>query len=358
MALVVLCTLAQVRMGTFRAVDMYVRSMFVYWTPQGASWRVPVFPGGGLVGLFLLLNLVAAQGSRLEWSWRKAGLWTVHLGLILLFVGEFVTGLFQVETQLQVEEGQARNFIESVRETELALIDGTDSSKDRVYSIPERVLARQGAVEHPELPFTLLVKRFFANSELSRHNPGEQGMASMATQGLGPGLVALERPPVSRDDEGNVVTAFVEIVDGDRSLGTWLVSSGLGAEQPFAYEGRSFRLALRRSRRYLPFSLALKDFRHEKHPGTDIPRRFSSLVRLQDPARGQDREVLISMNQPLRYGGRTFYQASFGKDDTLSILQVVENPGWLIPYLAAALVGTGLLWHFLMRLRPALKEAR
>ncbi len=56
--------------------------------------------------------------------------------------------------------------------------------------------------------------------------------------------------------------------------------------------------------------------------------------------------MLIYMNQPLRYAGKTFYQASFGKNDTLSILQVVANPGWLLPYISCVLVTLGLLVHF------------
>ena len=56
--------------------------------------------------------------------------------------------------------------------------------------------------------------------------------------------------------------------------------------------------------------------------------------------------MLIYMNQPLRYDGKAFYQASFGKGDTLSILQVVENPGWLLPYISCVLVALGLLIHF------------
>ena len=51
-------------------------------------------------------------------------------------------------------------------------------------------------------------------------------------------------------------------------------------------------------------------------------------------------------NNPLRYRGLTFFQQSFGKDDTLSVLQVVANPVWVTPYLACLLVSLGLLWHF------------
>ena len=59
---------------------------------------------------------------------------------------------------------------------------------------------------------------------------------------------------------------------------------------------------------------------------------------------------------PARYEGRTFYQASFGKNDTLSILQVVENPGWLLPYISCVLVTLGLLVHFGIAMRRSTKR--
>ena len=62
------------------------------------------------------------------------------------------------------------------------------------------------------------------------------------------------------------------------------------------------------------------------------------------------------MNQPLRYEGKAFYQASFGKGDTLSILQVVENPGWLLPYVSCVLVTIGLIVHFAITLRRSSKR--
>jgi hypothetical protein len=43
--------------------------------------------------------------------------------------------------------------------------------------------------------------------------------------------------------------------------------------------------------------------------------------------------------------------------DTLSILQVVQNPGWLIPYISCLLVTVGLLVHFSISLRRGLRRA-
>ncbi|HEY6105975.1 MAG TPA: hypothetical protein VIV59_08330, partial [Anaeromyxobacteraceae bacterium] len=94
MVLVVACTLAQVQLGTFGAVEVFMRTWLVRWHVPGTALSLPVFPGGALVGLVLMVNLVAAQLRRLELSWRKAGIWITHVGLILLFVGEFVTGMF------------------------------------------------------------------------------------------------------------------------------------------------------------------------------------------------------------------------------------------------------------------------
>ena len=87
-------------------------------------------------------------------------------------------------------------------------------------------------------------------------------------------------------------------------------------------------------------------FSHDKYAGTDIPKNFSSRLRLTTPDGRDDREVLIYMNNPLRYAGLTFYQASFDNNDRTTILQVVRNPSWLIPYIACAVMTLGLVWQF------------
>ena len=43
--------------------------------------------------------------------------------------------------------------------------------------------------------------------------------------------------------------------------------------------------------------------------------------------------------------------------DTLSVLQVVDNPGWLLPYVSCVLVSIGLLVHFALSLRRATRRA-
>jgi ResB-like family len=313
MVLVVGCTLAEARVGTFAAVDTTIRSLLIYWSVPGTGWSVPIFPGGALVGLVLSLNLVVAQVKRFEMSLRKLGLWIVHLGLILLFAGEFVTSLFQVETRLAIEEGQTVDFVESPREMELAVVDTTEADHD-VYAIPQSFLVPGKFVEVPGTPFVIQVKGFSADRS----------------------------------------ALLIEPFAGPKSHGTWLVSKAAAAPQSFVHDHHTYALSLRNRREHLPFAVTLKKFRHDTYPGTDIPKNFSSLVHLSRPSTGEERDVLISMNQPFRYAGKAFYQQSFGKDDTLSILQVVQNPGWLLPYASCVLVAAGLLFHFALSLRRSL----
>jgi hypothetical protein len=195
MVLVVACTLAQVRLGTLGAVNLYMRSWF-YWMPLG-DLSIPIFPGGALVGLVLLVNLVAAQGRRLELSWRKSGIWVVHAGLIILVVGEFVSGGFQVDGRLAFEEGQTANYVEVPREVELAVADVTDPAFDDVYGVSERALGRGVRVAIAGTPLVVDVRRFDRNAQLLRG----AGVASGATQGVGAGLGIQPLPPVTVDDQ-------------------------------------------------------------------------------------------------------------------------------------------------------------
>jgi len=121
--------------------------------------------------------------------------------------------------------------------------------------------------------------------------------------------------------------------------------------QTFQQAGRSYVIAMRFSRSYKPFTLTLLKFSHDKYSGTEIPKNFSSRIRLETPAAKEDREVLVYMNNPLRYDGFTFYQASFEPgNDKVTVLQVVRNPSWLIPYIACTIMTLGLAWQFWIHL--------
>ena len=362
LVLIFAATLDQVHLGIWAVQEKYFRSFYVLAKPVG-DVPIPVFPGGYLIGGLLLINLVAAHLYRFKFTWRKAGIQLTHIGLILLLVGELLSGLWQEDYSMRLEQGQPKIYSESQFDYELALIDTTDPKFDDVVVIPADVLAKGAPVQHPKLPFRVVPKLYYPNSTLAMRAPPAEGATpaateppSPATTGIGPRLIATPLPMTYKMDERNLPTAFVELVGPEGSLGTFLTAPHPRAGAPYlpaigpqSFEagGRTWTIGLRPTRAYKPFTLTLLKFSHDRYAGTEIPKNFSSNIRLQTPGGQEDREVLIYMNNPLRYGGYTFYQASYDpRDPNVTILQVVRNPSWLVPYIACTMMTLGLLVQF------------
>ena len=348
-------TLAQVHLGLFKAQSEFFRSFLIYWPLDGTAPHIPIFPGGYLLGTVLLINLMAAHLRYYQPGKRKIGIALIHLGVVLLLVGQMLTDVLSRESALHFRIGETKNYSEADRAYELAVIDTTEKDSEKVVAIPCSVLVRRGTVSDSELPFTVSAKTFYANAELTETKAAGFEPVKI-TAGIGAGFWWRELPRVTAMDRVDQPSAVVEIAAPRGGPGTFLVSAMLVQPQQFTYDNHTYEMLLRPERFYMPFSLRLLEFHHDKYPGTDIPKNFSSRVRLQNLDTRESREVLIYMNNPLRYQGETFYQASYDPDDGGSILQVVHNPSWLTPYLSCVMVGVGLTWQFLSHLIPFLKR--
>jgi hypothetical protein len=363
-------TLAQVRLGLYEVQAQFFHSFLVWWTLPGTALKIPVLPGGWLLGVVLLVNLLAAHIQRFQFNRRKIGMVLVHGGLIFLLLGQFLTELWQKESAMRLEIGESKNYSEDNRRNELAVIDVTDPAHNQVVVIPQALLEKGGDIRPPGLPFALRVKDYFTNSLPA--GPMSGGGAKLkAADGIGQHLLFTAAPVTARLDDENKPAALVEVVSEKGSVGNWTVSTWLtrrpwssmlqgqfgsmlgtpiDGPQTFNLGGRTYQLALRAVRYYQPCTISLLEFKHDVYAGTDIPSNFSSKVHLYDPSRGEDRDVVIRMNSPLRYRGVAYYQASFEPGDRVSILQVVRNPASVTPYLACSMIAGGLVLQFLTHL--------
>lgn len=371
MILVFAGTLAQVQLGIQIVQERYFQSIFVWWPfGQEDGFRIPVFPGGHLIGGVLLVNLVLAHIRHFAWTWRALGIQLTHAGLIIMLAGGALTDIFSVESHMRLEEGETKNYSEEYNARELAVTNTSGPELDQVTAISADGLRKGSLISHESLPFSIAVKEFYPNSRVTTFRPSHEGTRPASTHGVGSSVTVSKQPLNTEPDKGNMMSAVIEILpgpdaqtDGRTTLGTWLVSDGLATTQVFEAAGKTWSIALRPKRHYKPFSLTLLDFVHERYPGTQIPKNFSSRVILHDPAKSTDREALIYMNHPLRYQAETFYQSGFDRNEDATILQVVATPSFEIPFLPSAVlrvshlpyiscvvVGAGLLLQFSMHL--------
>lgn len=362
--LVFVGTVAQADEGLFQAQERYFKQWIVIGTTQ-FGWAMPwfVFPGGYTLGVALLVNLISAHIQRFQWGWAKLGIHLTHLGVIILLVGQLATDMLQVETRMSFREGESANFIEDHRDFELVLASDVDAANEEVVAFPQEMLFEGATIQHAKLPFTMRVKKFYPNSEVRQRAPAVDKGEPPATEGSGP-KVTLEPRPVFKDmDNKNIASAVLELVgDGKEGRGTWLVSPFM-LTQTIEAAGKTFRVALRDERTYLPYSFKLLQATHKRYAGTDTPKDFRSRVLIENPQTKESREVEISMNSPLRYAGRAFFQYKMTKDELdraagASMLQVVRNPSWLAPYIGCIVVAVGMLWQFLYHLARFLAKPR
>jgi ResB-like family len=379
-------TLAQVDEGLFNAQARYFRQ----WIILGADlfgWKIPlILPGGYLIGTLLLINLIAAHIYRFQLTVRKLGIQLAHAGVILLLVGQLTTDMLARETQLRLVQGQTKSYSESSRNYELAFTTDAGSNLEKVIPIPESVLERGGEIQNPNLPFTIHVKKFWKNST-PQFRPMMAQNPPMATNGVAEHFDFHPAAEVTSMDDKNVPTALIEIAGANGSLGDWVISGwtaddglipvveqnyeqqvgpqlaqkvadDLTAAQSVDVGGKKYTFELRPSRLYFGFSMKLLKATHTVYEGTDIPKDFRSLVLLKNPQTGENRQVQIYMNAPLRYSGLTFYQYQMDAGEATreagrtpsSVLQVVRNPSWLTPYIGCAMVAAGLIIQFLFHL--------
>lgn len=363
-------TLDQVHYGIYHAQNKYFAHAFVVWEypsqffwGEHLSWFHLTMPGGYLLGPLLVVNLMVAHFRYFRPSWKKAGIPLIHGGIVLLLLGQLWTQVRQIDYFMWLGEGESSNFVEAFHYDEFVIIDKSDPDTDRVYAWDIKALENaNGVLSHRDLPFVIDVIWFAKNAAIFPRSAAQTNYGTMPfDRGLGAerDYIVLAMPPTYAEGERNVTSAILRLSGDDGRIGTWLVSNIFRQTLPlreffpvqsFEYQGREYEIAIRFKRAYLPAELELIEFRHDRYPGTDIPFNFSSEMRIHNPETGTSRNALIYMNHPLRFGGLTFYQASFADEDTKSMLQVVSNPARWVPYISSLIISAGLTLQFVISL--------
>ncbi len=300
---------------------------------------------------------------------KRGGNVLIHIGVALLMVGQFVFGDRQVEQRLNVVEGDSTNMVYIQDEVELVVVDPSDPEQDSVVAIPEarirRALRRGGTIDDDALPCKIQIDRWMKNSRLLRVNPDEENLATVG-MGLNATVEETKAYGAAESSRLNIASAYLTLIDRESSepINTILVSQhindpkqiyGMGTDiaEQVDINGKRFEVALRFRRDYKPYYVHLKDVERINYSGSDTPRDYSSRIVITDKGSGASIEERTWMNNPIRYQGETFYQSQHypvqlddGSMGEATGLQIVENAGWVIPYVCCMMVMVGMFAHF------------
>ena len=347
MILVVLGTLAQKDMGLYAAQNRYF-SAWITW-----FWFIPM-PGGRLTLIIILINLSFFFFKKSIWKIKKLGIVILHLGGILLLVGGGLTAMFSSEGNMVIEESAQSNHVEDYHLMELAIINTSASSFDEFTIFDQALLKRNQILKHTNLNFEIEILNYLENCEPTRRT----SPAGILHKGLLK-IFMLNELKSEKEDNWNRPGMIYKISNsGTIADGMYGIFLGQSVSQTISVNDKDYTIILRRKRTHLPFSIELLDFKKILHPGTDIPKSYSSDINLIE--NGAVRKILIEMNEPLRHKGYTFFQSSFieGPDSETTVLAVVKNYGRLFPYISSIIMCIGLLFHLSQKLPDLFRKTR
>ena len=338
MVLVFVGTLVQRDIGLYAAQQQYFSS-WIKWL-----WYIP-FPSGKMVMLIIFINLSCYFFRPHIFNKNKIGITITHIGVILMLLGGGITSFFSNEGSVVIDEGKTVNYYENYYDKEFIIIDTSNADFDQFLVFDDPLLRIDNILSHNFISFDIEILDYFINCKpASRIYSADENYKGMARNFF------LQELPVEKEYEKNISGLIYKVINSDAEDGIYINYVGQSITQTIVDDNKEYMLILRRHRTYLPFELELIDFEKTMHPGTNIAKSYSSLVNLIE--NGIPRKVLIEMNQPLRYKGHTFYQASFieqGEVQT-TVLATVKNHGRLFPYISTIIMCIGILYHMLFML--------
>lgn len=333
-------------------------SVWTPWAPDGMEVgpiSIPL-PGASVVLALLALNLIVGGVVRLRKRVATLGVLVAHLGILLLLAGSFVEFLVSEKGQLTLyepepgrpptaEESAGSNEFRAWNEWEIVVRERHEGTRTTEFVLDAerlRDLDPDDVVRfsHARLPFVVEVTDWRRNA-----TPVRASGEADALEGW-----RLEGSPPRKEAERNRPGSRVTFARSGAALARGLVWSAQALPWVATVDARRFEVALRTRRWTFPFRLVLRRFVHDEHPGTSMAREFSSYVtKVEDGVR---RDVHVTMNEPFRHRGYTFYQSSWGPQDAApgeplwSTFSVVRNPADRVPLIACLVIAAGLLLQF------------
>jgi len=158
---------------------------------------------------------------------------------------------------------------------------------------------------------------------------------------------ALTQQFINRNNEVKQEALHLVAREGTEVKETWLSLGGFAqltlGDEPIVIE-------YRKAQWELPVTIKLLDFRKIDYPGTQMASGFESDIELTDPRRGLILMRTIRMNDPLRYRGFSFYQASYLTDPVeTTVLAVRNDPGTPLVYAGFLCVILGVVSMFVLK---------
>ncbi len=354
-----LATLEQIDNGLHQTLNKYFHWQAFWLLPEINGKTVPLpLPGGYWVSALLLVNMTLGGIVRIRKGWKQAGNLIAHFGIIFMLLGGGVAHHFSERGNMAIEEGTVSNTAEDYFEFVVEVAEIIDGKPENIHVIRgSKIRGLTGKHRNfslPDFPFDLQLGGYLRNTlpvSASERAPDR-------SQIVADGYWLMDRPD-EVNAEMNLAGIYGRVIqENGEASAPFIVAAASFHPYTVHIDGRTFTVDMRKRLWPMPFDVRLDEFTAEFHPGTSRPAKFiSEITRIQDK---NEAMVTIQMNEPMRYEGLTFFQASYGPpgagpgDSMYSVFEIVHNPADKWPEYALYVVTVGMLITFLTKLGESL----
>lgn len=348
-------TLEQIDNGLYPTLRKYFDWRSVVLLPEINQKTIPLpLPGGYWVGALLFLNLLLGGVIRIRKGWKHAGNLISHLGILFMLAAGGVAHHYSERGNMAIGEGTTSNVAEDYFEYVVEVAEITEGKATNIHVIRGKDIENltNGAsctFRLPSLPFDLALAGHLINA-------APVAVTERAPRQKEPevdGYYLMEMPD-EVNAEANRAACYARTMFRDGSPDVNFILAG-ASFHPFTirHKDRIYTIDMRKRLWPMPFTVELNQFTADFHPGTSKPAKFvSQITRIEDSGNAQ---VTIQMNEPMRYMGLTFFQASYGPpgagpgEKMYSVFEIVKNPADKWPEYSLYIVSLGMLITFLTR---------
>ena len=260
-------TLYQVNHGLWAAQERF----FYSWFFLAFGW-LPI-PGAQTVLAILFVNLTASMFAYFHLGWRTAGLVMIHIGLMLMLAGGWITRRFGEESFLSLAEGEGSNLSASYRDWELSLWQGEGSARE-VTGIDAEFLKPGESMTVAGMGVALTVDAYLPHCRALMRGGETDGPARVNASGVR----SLQSHPRGQDPQGDTPGLLATVTDTAGGSYPVLLYGGDGRSTRIETADGAVHLFLRRKRSQLPVLCASRT--SEKSfiptPGRPSPSPVSS----------------------------------------------------------------------------------
>lgn len=333
--------------------ESHVRSMPIRWIPPTETFKGLEVPDYGLtIDQFIthaepIYNFVPNEDK----SASNAPLPAVKIRL--------QGGPMRITQDLWLWAGSPNwNEIQAGPSTLILAKTGADQSKEKVGRGPRFVVEPKtnGDLEYRAYSSTGQFKSGVLKSGKingSAIDPGWKGNVQLTVLEWVPNAqsrVTYKASEVQYGEQAPSSAIHIKTAGGTSDI--WL---GLGDRAILSSQGKDMGIAYYPKRVVLPFGIRLEKFAVTYYEGSRSPATYASRVSVMDGDKGAS-DIEISMNEPLKHSGITFYQASYEEAQprpTVTILSVNRDPGRAYKYIGSLLIVLGSILLFASKYKKA-----